>query len=169
MFKRRRNNMLLPFSFSDFGRRDNSLIVRFASTGGKIDFPCRCPKARRYPLPGRLQRFRSPLPCPVQTGRITPYGFHVWQHCLNGRRAHLCRRRIVGIYHMITQVISSFLYYTPIIPPVAVQGALTAFRSFASASVCILPPARIALVIVIASISYYVNGFYMDLIMSYQA
>ncbi len=85
--------------------------------------------------------FRSPLPCPVQAGRIAPYGFHIRQHCLNGRRAHLCRRRIVGVYHMITQVISSFHYYTPIIPPVfMVQGALTAFRSFASAYICILHP-----------------------------
>ena len=141
MFKCRRNDMFLPFTFPDFCRGDNGLVIRFASTGGKIDFPCRCPKARRNPLPGRLQRFRSPLPCPVQTGRIAPYGFHIGQHCLNGRRAHLCRRRIVGVYHMITQVISSFHYYSPIIPPVVmVQGALTAFRSFASASIYILHP-----------------------------
>ena len=44
-----------------------------------------------------------------------------------------------------------------------VQGALTTFRSFASASIYILHPGFKFFSIVIAPISYYVNGFYMIL------
>ena len=95
--------MLLTLPGTVTGCGNDGLVVRLAATGGKQDLPGLSAQAGSYPLTGILQRLFCLLSHRMETGGVSVNFFHVRQHGLDGKLAHLGGRCVICIdLHKIT-------------------------------------------------------------------
>ena len=89
MLKSRRNDVLFALARAETRGRENRLIVGLAAAGGEVDLTRRGIQARCDALARILQRLGRLLPDGVQARGVAVDRFHIRQHRVDGRAAHL--------------------------------------------------------------------------------
>ena len=89
MLESRRNDVLFALARAKTRGRENCLIVGLAAAGGEVDLARRGVQARCDALARILQRLGRLLPDGMQARGVAVDRFHIGQHRVDGRAAHL--------------------------------------------------------------------------------
>ena len=119
MFESGRDDMLFPLLPSDSCRGTDGLVVRFTAAGSKQDLRRVGVDHRRDLRPGAVQGLFGFLSQRIQAGRVAVSLFHIRDHGVDGRPAHLCSCCVICIYLHHTSSFLTSVIESPVrtVPP----------------------------------------------------